>query len=308
MRAEIPDYIKMNTLPDEVTAFSSTIEINFAILMLIIDKLAPIDDPQTVPTPTKIDSSVSQEIRILFSNLETISPYKMKALSEDAKKFMMSMPKLPQDIQVKFNERRDEIMPQVIYEARSELLKLTPQILVSYPIWPTIVKETMFSVGEMNAINILAFSAYASIFRPILEQVQGITYPLTMSVGELSSATDTPSATELSSTNSPKKTAKTTTQADTTTQVDTTTQAQTTTQADTTTQAQTTTQADTTTQAQTTTTKPKISLPPKLLSVLSRRTARQIATQKSKQRGGQQSTTTRTGPVVPIGSIPGKLW
>jgi len=251
MREGIPDYLKVNTLPDEVTAFSSTIEIIFAILMLIIDKLAPPDNPQTVPQPTKIDSGVSQRLSSVFLTVKTNTPAEVKIQAEDAHKIMRTRP--PPEIEQIFNKRVQELFPQVVSEMRTEILKITPEELVSYPIWSAIVKETIFSVGELNPVNYLFMIGYKTVFKPIRDELQN---------------QDTSSST--------------------------------------------TTQAQTTTQAETTTTKPKISLPPKYAAILSRRVAKQQAKRQAKQpaiqTGGQQSTTTRRGPVVPIGSIPGKLW
>jgi hypothetical protein len=152
---------------------------------------------------------------------------------------MTTLPRPSPEIQqIYFKRFQEELIPQLMSEMRKELLKITPEQLVSYPIWPAIVKYTPFSGGENNPINHLMSISQKTIFLPIIEELQN-----------QGSSSSTTTQGEIK-----------TTQAQTTT-----TQAET-----------TTTQAETTApQAETTTTIPpkKISLPPKY-AMLSRRTAR----------------------------------
>ena len=168
----IPEYLKTNTPPAELTAFSSSVDISFAIFMLIIDKLAPIDNPQTVPTPTTIDSSISQKIGQIFSLVKIIRPAELKIQSEDAKTFMMSVHQQPSDIAAKFSARFQEISLQLFKELHSEFTKFTPDVLVSYPVWPLIVKETFFTVRENSAIHLLWIIGMKIIFESILQEIQ----------------------------------------------------------------------------------------------------------------------------------------
>jgi hypothetical protein len=168
----IPNNLNTSTLPTEITAFSSSVDIPFAIFLLIIDKIGPIDNPQTVPTPTTIDPTISQKIRLLFSTLKTITPAEVKTQGEDSKPFFISMNQLPPDIGAKFGARIQEIIPQLLNEIHTEFTKFTPEVLVSYPVWPLIVKETLFSVGEMNPLNYLMMIGMKIIFEPILQEIQ----------------------------------------------------------------------------------------------------------------------------------------
>lgn len=168
----IPNNLNTNTLPTEVTAFSSSVDIPFAIFILIIDKLGPIDNPQTVPTPTTIDPTISQKLRLLFSTLKTITPAEVKTQGEDSRPFFISMNQLPPDIGAKLRTRFQEIFPQLLNEMYTEFTKFTPEVLVSYPVWPFIIKETLFSVGEMNPVNYLMTIGYKRIFEDILQEIQ----------------------------------------------------------------------------------------------------------------------------------------
>jgi hypothetical protein len=166
---QIPEYLKTKT-PTEFAAFSNSIDPPFAILMFIIDKFAPPNNPQTMLQPTKIDSGVSQRLSSVFSTVKTITPAEVKIQADDALKFLMS-PRPPEIQQIVNQRLQSELFAQITSEMHKELLKITPEQLVSYPVWPAIVKNTPYTSGEMNTVNHLMFIGYKTIFKPIFDEL-----------------------------------------------------------------------------------------------------------------------------------------
>lgn len=185
---------KENT-PPEIAAFSKDINPTFALFMLIIDKVAPPSKTPALPSgPT--DADISQRLNSFISLLKTITPTEVKAQSEDAKKYMMSFYKQPPEIIQEFQRQFQEKNSQIMTEGRAEVLKITPEQLLSYPIWAGIAKDDMLAMTEDKIINYLMVIGWMKIFKPVIDKIQAPSSSSTVS----SSSTIPPTTTAQSTT------------------------------------------------------------------------------------------------------------
>jgi hypothetical protein len=186
---EIPNVLNSNQSYTEGTLFSIMQRHQYntpcAILMLVIDKLEEFNNiPDLVPQPpTTMDSAVSQRISSFISSAQTLTPDELVIQSRNARNAML-LKGLSPEITEKFMSRYTSLKGQVYFEARKEILKITPQTLVSYRfLWSNLVHGTppdpnLPEFGS-NTVNIYTsyyiWIAYKTIYHPILEEAKAPT-------------------------------------------------------------------------------------------------------------------------------------
>jgi hypothetical protein len=185
----IPEVLKTNK-PAEFDNFSKSVHVPSAIYFLVIDSMATPEHlkaftPQPIITK---DTNVTKVIDALFERVKTITPERVRmwdensrnfffglAASRGGERFMDTAQVEGQDYSVPAPTEFNKAIPQIIFEVCTALSKITPDELVSYPVWRTFASENIL-VDNENTENTFLISmfmiGYVAIYKTIFEKSQ----------------------------------------------------------------------------------------------------------------------------------------
>jgi len=185
----IPEVLKTNK-PTEFDNFSKSVHVPSAICYLAIDSMAT-PEHLKVFTPQPIitkDANVTKVIDALFERVKTITPERVRMWDENSRNFFFGLAESRggeryidvvqvegQDYSVLAQTDFNKAIPQIIFEVYTALSKITPDELVSYPVWRTFASENILvddeDTGKTLLISIFMIG-YVAIYKTIFEKSQ----------------------------------------------------------------------------------------------------------------------------------------